>query len=356
MDATFVRLLKDPSGSLLDVSENYDQLIGSLDHHVRITESVKEQQQFIHESKQLNSALHKLLNGGSYGLEKYIRENVVSIGTESVEITEMITNFVKKLFNAIYSLLTKLVNMVKSVFVKITKIDVRLKDDADEKYKKFLAMYSKLGMDGTSISDANTEFTKYTISHMCSEQEFSRMMTSFSKAVDTLSDAHQIIKDRIAALTKPHTGTKSWITHDLISNLNRVGVSLRGTSSTYASPFQEFTEATLGTLQFNSLEKVKTANDAYRDHVWTKYTETKSLVRRLEEYRDNLKEKEKELSIMSDINKQVISENITDIQENILTCIAVFSGLRQANTTINFRRKRLTELGIRAMSPKSSAA
>lgn len=338
MNSTFVQLLKDPGASFLDAGDGVCEMLGSLDDELIMLRKMNTVHQYYrfgtHAISHGTEELHDILTEG-YGIE-------------STEVTQMITNFIKRLFSSVYNLIGKIVSTITNIFVKIFHIDRRIRDNAEACYEDFNELFRKSSSD--QKKEATAFFRSQLISQMCTRTEFRAIIDAYDRSTKLLlTQAHSEIKRRIRELTTHQTSENPWMTSAVTTDLSILGITIKKTSSAYASPFQKNEETTLDALQFHSLDDIGDINRMYDAAMWGRYRDLKKLVDNLGEYQKDLKRSEQELLRDGSINKEIVVTNITDIQDQIAMVLAIFAGLRQINTTVNFRRKRITEIGVKAL-------
>lgn len=337
MTSTFVNLLKDPSATYLDASDGYCELLGSLDSYHMLHRKLENTSEYFRYG-------NHAISTGYESLQSLLTDGY---GIESAELTEMITGFIKKIFNAIYNTIARVIKTITSLFTKVAKVDKRIRDNAEELYTKFKELKSK---NEGNRQDINTYFSNQLVTHMCAKKEILEIMQAYEKIASVITiDAHSEIKKRIASMSTDQSGTPDWVTHTLLSDLEHLGITLTDSASKYSSPFKDRPEASLGTLGFTTVDSVDEVNLKYNDLVWSKYNTLKKLVDNLKEYQSTLKNKEAELLKDVSIDRQIVTQNAVDIQKHISIVISIFAALKQVNTTLNFRRKRVTEIGLRAL-------
>lgn len=356
MSSTYLNILKDPSCAFTEkAAEGYCEYIGSIDELQFAHRKVEKLDKFVKDTKAtLPHLLSYQIDTPDLGLQAYLQEMISpTVGLESTEIVQMIYNFIKKIFETIYNMIRKIITTITGTFGKVIQIDRRLTDNATDKYKSYLDIYNKSNAE--EKAKAQALFRKYTVAQMCSYQDLLKLYGSFETVATVLiTKAHVSIKKRIQDLDKEQNSDITWINHDFLTQLERLGITVKDKTTQYTSPFTGKEERTLEDLKFERLTNIDEINVNYTRRVWSKYLELKKLVEHFEEYKKQLEAKEKEFLSHGDINKQIVTDNVADTVKEISLCLSIFSALRQSNVTLNYRRKRITEFGIRGFSKSNS--
>ena len=142
-----------------------------------------------------------------------------------------------------------------------------------------------------------------------------------------------------------------WMNNHLVSVIDSLGITLtKNNSSKYVSPFQNYQEASLESLDYKSFEELIQLNDLYTKEAWPAYLQFTKLEKKIEDHRRKLTRKESELMNNSEISKTVLSDQVQFIRKQLTLITSLFAGAKQIHTSIGYRRKRIIELALQAFN------
>jgi hypothetical protein len=276
--------------------------------------------------------------------------NRTVFGMENLEVVEMITNFIKKIFSTIYKFLSNILKTIERLIKSIINVDRHMKvvaDKAQTELKELLKSSSQ-----TEVATAQEKFKKTLILQMCPKAEFLGMISDFSNICQILNDgAHSTIGTSIQELSKKRSVYDiPWKTNRLIAQADRLGITITDTTTKYASPFQKYPEASMESLQYRSFRDVLEIDQKYVKDLWVGYTTLQKIVGKIDNHKSRLQRKEKELIKYQDIDKSVLTDNIKFVQSQIALCISLFGSIKQSQTTLSYRRRRLLETAVKSFA------
>jgi len=344
----FLQILKDPSTEVKPMDTSISDFIASfgtaeamefcfetIQHHATTYIEGVEAYHFFHEH---------------YPYLPLAYDTKVLIGIETNDLFTMIKNTIRDLFRYIRDFIKKAWQYLKNGFKSILNLDGRLKKDTDNSYAHFENLYKSLKP--AKLNKADEIFKELTIKTMCPLDQYLDLMNDFHKVTQSIqinSDAY--VKNMISAIDKKRTETEdpNWLTKEDIGMLSHLGISIEESKAKYKQIFDQFEDSQFSLLGFRSLEQIKAINADYQKKVWDRFVDLERVVNNIQKQEDVLTKKEREMKDYGDVNINAITENIKHIQFQITLIVSLFGALRNVNTSIDFRRKRIIESGIRAI-------
>lgn len=340
----FLQLLQDPSGEFNNPEYSLADQMGSMDK-LSIPSSATETLFFSLEHMDLLSRI-KNKNGS------FSDQLVGIVGMENREILEMIGRGLRTAFEAVKMAIVKSIRVMRDFFKDIIKIDERLKISADNKLKELIDQMHKLRADQLTRSEEN--FVKMTMRDMLSYKEFTDLMHAYGIVCDTL---HRTVKphilNSIRRLTDANIDTTviDWMDVSLVGHLKTLGIIVSNEQKVaYSTRFLSAKENTLGTMQYSRIAVAKDISDMYNTFIWNKYRDMRTTISTLENFRDEVERKEKEIVREGTFSQATVMSNIAHLHKQINLYMSLFRMLRSCNLTANYRRKRLIEYGLRAIN------
>lgn len=268
------------------------------------------------------------------------------VGLESREIGEMLAGFVVKIFNTLYNLIKKLLEIVNTTISKLLSIDKRLVEDSNRTMEKLVEFHKKAN--GQLQAKANERLRYLIVSHMCTKEQFKDYITTFKLVSDKIN--HWILNDVGTLIDSLHMSLEFRDIEDdpIEKKIQELGITLKEKSASYASPFSEYPDSDMQTLHFGTVNDILQICQEYDKHVWVAFENWKTMKSVLQKFTTKLKAKEKELLGNSRMDKQIVIDNSKTLQIQIKLGLSIIAALRQANITLNFRRKELCKKGIDA--------
>lgn len=272
------------------------------------------------------------------------------IGLEANDLLVMIKNTIRDLFRYIKDFLKKAWQYLKTGFKAVLNIDGRLKKDTDNTYANFENLYKALKP--TKLNKANEIFKELTIKTMCPLDQYFDLMSDFNKVTQSIQmNSDSYVKTMVGSIDKKRTESEDpvWLTKEDIGMLSHLGISMEEAKAKYKPIFDQFQDTQFSLLGFRSLEQIKAINTDYQKKVWDRFVDLERVVNNIQKQEDVLTKKERETKDYGDVNISAITENIKHLQFQITLIVSLFGALRSVNTSIDFRRKRIIESGIRAI-------
>lgn len=344
----FLQILKDPSTEVKPMNTSVSDFITSFD--------AVETMEFQFETSKHNTI--KYLEGIEayhFFRERYphlslSEDTKLLIGMEESDLFVMIKNTIRNLFRYIHDFIKKTWQYLKNGFKNILNIDGRLKKDTDKTYANFENLYKALKP--AKLNKANEIFKELTIKTMGPLDQYIDLMNDFNNVTQSIQINHDsYIKTMISSIDKKRTESEDpvWLTKEDVSMLSHLGILIEGSKAKYKSFFDQFQDSQFSLLGFRSLEQIKHLHTDYQKKVWNRFVDFKRVVDNIQKQEEVLTKKEREITDYGDVNINAITENIKHLQFQITLVVSLFGALRNVNMSIDFRRKRIIESGIRAI-------
>lgn len=348
MNAIYVSLLRDPSIETFSHVDNQSDLLGSFDSEYHQLHDLTAYESLLAKCHSTVSTMEDLHRSGKVFLDNQF---CTLVGLESKEVTEMIKDVVTWVFRKIYNFITGTINFVRSIVKKIVSVDTRLNDFSNMRFKELEGHVRRAPVEVTE--EAEKIMQAKMLDQMCPKDTFLRMIENFHLIADPTknfisTDMNKLITN-IGVVHSPKLLSKDVIHKpEMKVQLESLGISNNEFKITYTSPFSDYPKTSLKDLHFKKMSDLLDVNKLYAEKVWSKTGMWNDLVNQLESFQKALKQKEKELLSSSSVDKTVLTENATLFQKEISFVLHIVGALRQFKTSLNFRRKELSDAGIEA--------